>query len=106
MQKLAAGEDPLKAFSDAADAAEAGAAATKTMMAQVIYNRPFFSSLKLQEFRLASVHETFSLKSVFKLQAGRSSYVPEHILATVPDPGAMAAAQWLKAAAKALLPSP
>lgn len=71
-EKLAAGEDPLKAFSDAADAAEAGAAATKTMMAQ----------------------------------AGRSSYVPEHILATVPDPGAMAAAQWLKAAAKALLPSP
>jgi dihydroxyacetone kinase len=35
MQKLAAGEDPFKAFHDAADAAKAGAAATKSMLAQV-----------------------------------------------------------------------
>jgi dihydroxyacetone kinase len=71
-EKLASGEDPLKAFRDAAAAAEAGALATKSMTAQ----------------------------------AGRSSYVPDHVLATVPDPGAMAAAQWLKAAAEALSPSP
>jgi dihydroxyacetone kinase len=71
-QKLAAGEDQFKAFHDAADAAKAGAAATKSMLAQ----------------------------------AGRSSYVPDHVLASVPDPGAMAAAEWLKAAAEALCPSP
>ncbi|KAG0620336.1 hypothetical protein M758_4G208500 [Ceratodon purpureus] len=71
-EKLAAGEDPFKAFHGAADAAKAGALATKSMLAQ----------------------------------AGRSSYVPDHVLATVPDPGAMAAAEWLKAAAEALCPSP
>lgn len=39
LQKLASGEDPFKAFHDAADAAEAGAVATKTMLAQVLYNK-------------------------------------------------------------------
>jgi dihydroxyacetone kinase len=34
--------------------------------------------------------------------AGRSSYVPAQVLATVPDPGAMAAAAWLMAAATAI----
>lgn len=45
-----------------------------------------------------------SLKLVFvnKMQAGRSSYVSADILATVPDPGAMAAASWYKAAALAV----
>lgn len=71
-EKLAAGEDPLKAFNAAADAAVAGAAATKSMLAQ----------------------------------SGRSSYVPEYVLAKVPDPGAMAAAEWLRAAAQALSSSP
>jgi len=37
LQKLASGEYPLRAFHDAADAAEVGALATKTMLAQVIY---------------------------------------------------------------------
>lgn len=37
LQKLASGEDPYKAFHDAADAAGAGAVATKTMLAQVLY---------------------------------------------------------------------
>ncbi|XP_010271130.1 PREDICTED: putative 3,4-dihydroxy-2-butanone kinase isoform X2 [Nelumbo nucifera] len=35
-------------------------------------------------------------------QAGRSSYVPVEILASVPDPGAMAAAAWYRAAALAV----
>ncbi|KAK6925471.1 DhaL domain [Dillenia turbinata] len=35
-------------------------------------------------------------------QAGRSTYVPGDILASVPDPGAMAAASWYKAAASAV----
>lgn len=34
--------------------------------------------------------------------AGRSSYVPESVLASVPDPGAMAAAVWLGAVAKSI----
>lgn len=33
------------------------------------------------------------------VQAGRSSYVSGEILSTVPDPGAMAAATWYRAAA-------
>lgn len=35
-------------------------------------------------------------------QAGRSTYVPPEILASIPDPGAMAAAAWLEGAALAL----
>uniref|UniRef100_A0A7N0VAE0 3,4-dihydroxy-2-butanone kinase n=1 Tax=Kalanchoe fedtschenkoi TaxID=63787 RepID=A0A7N0VAE0_KALFE len=35
-------------------------------------------------------------------QAGRSTYVPSDILASVPDPGAMAAASWYSAAALAV----
>ncbi|KAG2427354.1 hypothetical protein HXX76_012548 [Chlamydomonas incerta] len=34
--------------------------------------------------------------------AGRASYVPAEVLATVPDPGAVAAARWLRAVATAL----
>lgn len=36
------------------------------------------------------------------LQAGRSSYVSEDLLASAPDPGAMAAAYWYRAAALAM----
>lgn len=35
-------------------------------------------------------------------QAGRSTYISIDILASVPDPGAMAAASWYKAAASAV----
>ncbi|KAJ8753722.1 hypothetical protein K2173_026398 [Erythroxylum novogranatense] len=35
-------------------------------------------------------------------QAGRSTYVPSEVLASVPDPGAMAAASWYRAAALAI----
>lgn len=35
-------------------------------------------------------------------QAGRSSYISGEILASVPDPGAMAAASWYRAAALAV----
>eukprot|EP00299_Pterocystis_sp_00344_P018590 c9277_g1_i1.p1 GENE.c9277_g1_i1~~c9277_g1_i1.p1 ORF type:complete len:576 (+),score=149.56 c9277_g1_i1:757-2484(+) len=38
-----------------------------------------------------------------KARAGRSSYVPEEILRTVPDPGAAAAAAWIAAVANALV---
>ncbi|KAH9532374.1 hypothetical protein CY35_19G089900 [Sphagnum magellanicum] len=67
-ERLAAQEDPVRAFIFAAKAAVAGAEATKSMPAL----------------------------------AGRSSYVPAQVLATVPDPGAMAAAAWLMAAATAI----
>jgi dihydroxyacetone kinase len=67
-ERLAAQEDPGRAFIFAAKAAVAGAEATKSMPAL----------------------------------AGRSSYVPAQVLATVPDPGAMAAAAWLMAAATAI----
>lgn len=36
--------------------------------------------------------------------AGRSSYVPEEVLSSVPDPGASAAAIWIQAAASSLFP--
>ena len=39
---------------------------------------------------------------VYNLQAGRSSYVRPEEVAKTPDPGAMAAAQWLRAAAQSL----
>lgn len=39
---------------------------------------------------------------LWNTQAGRSSYVSAEILATVPDPGAMAAAGWYSAAARAV----
>ncbi|CAI6007539.1 unnamed protein product, partial [Closterium sp. NIES-65] len=38
--------------------------------------------------------------------AGRSSYVPAEVLASVPDPGAMAVAAWLQGAATAMQPPP
>lgn len=38
VQRLAAGEDPIQAFRNAADAALAGAAATKSMQAQVTFH--------------------------------------------------------------------
>jgi len=36
------------------------------------------------------------------LQAGRSSYIAPDLLASIPDPGAMAAAAWYRAAALAV----
>jgi len=36
------------------------------------------------------------------MQAGRSTYFSGEILSTVPDPGAMAAATWYRAAALAV----
>ncbi|KAL8478421.1 hypothetical protein ACS0TY_030356 [Phlomoides rotata] len=50
------------------------------------------------EAAIAGAESTKSMQA----QAGRSSYVSADILATVPDPGAMAAASWYKAAALAV----
>ena len=36
------------------------------------------------------------------MQAGRSTYISGEILSTIPDPGAMAAATWYRAAALAV----
>jgi len=36
------------------------------------------------------------------MQAGRATYISGEILSTVPDPGAMAAATWFRAAALAV----
>lgn len=38
----------------------------------------------------------------FVFQAGRSTYVPRDVLASIPDPGAMAAAAWYRAATLAV----
>ncbi|WOG93602.1 hypothetical protein DCAR_0312888 [Daucus carota subsp. sativus] len=50
------------------------------------------------EAALSGAEDTKNMKA----QAGRSSYVPAEILASVPDPGAMAAAAWYRAAALAV----
>ncbi|KAL8123954.1 putative 3,4-dihydroxy-2-butanone kinase isoform X1 [Apium graveolens] len=50
------------------------------------------------EAALSGAEATMNMQA----QAGRSSYVPEEILAVVPDPGAMAAAAWYRAAALAV----
>ncbi|KHG27868.1 Putative 3,4-dihydroxy-2-butanone kinase [Gossypium arboreum] len=50
------------------------------------------------EAALAGAESTKDMQA----QAGRSSYVSASILATVPDPGAMAAAAWYRAAALAV----
>lgn len=50
------------------------------------------------EAALAGAESTKDMQA----QAGRSTYVSEEILATVPDPGAMAAASWYRAAALAV----
>ncbi|KZV35492.1 3,4-dihydroxy-2-butanone kinase [Dorcoceras hygrometricum] len=49
----------------------------------------------------AAVAGAKSTKSM-RAQAGRSSYVSAEVLASVPDPGAMAAASWYQAAALAI----
>ncbi|CAN8269153.1 unnamed protein product [Cochlearia groenlandica] len=55
-------------------------------------------------FILSAEAATKGAESTIKMQAqaGRSSYVSAEILATVPDPGAMAAAGWYSAAARAV----
>ncbi|KAE8681522.1 hypothetical protein F3Y22_tig00111330pilonHSYRG01263 [Hibiscus syriacus] len=67
IMRLAAGDDSSTAFVLSSEAALSGAESTKDMQAQWEAD-------------------------VGILQAGRSSYVSAAILATVPDPGAMAAA--------------
>ncbi|KAF7047561.1 hypothetical protein CFC21_056473 [Triticum aestivum] len=68
-QSLKAGDDPVTAFIASAEAAAAGAESTKQMQAKL------------------------------HLQAGRSSYISPDHLVSIPDPGAMAAAAWYRAAA-------
>ncbi|XP_022766675.1 putative 3,4-dihydroxy-2-butanone kinase isoform X3 [Durio zibethinus] len=51
------------------------------------------------EAALAGAESTKDMQA----QAGRSSYVSAGVLATVPDPGAMAAAAWYRAAALAVM---
>lgn len=59
LQKLAAGDDPLKAFNAAADAAVAGAEATRTMLAQVTLKPTLKLFLRL-------THSLFTGKSLHK----------------------------------------
>ncbi|XP_062115064.1 putative 3,4-dihydroxy-2-butanone kinase [Humulus lupulus] len=56
------------------------------------------SFLLSSEAALAGAESTIHMQA----QAGRSTYVPGEILASVPDPGAMAAASWYRAAALAI----
>ncbi|ESQ48146.1 hypothetical protein EUTSA_v10020350mg [Eutrema salsugineum] len=58
----------------------------------------------ISAFILSAEAATTGAESTIQMQAqaGRSSYVSAEILATVPDPGAMAAAGWYSAAARAV----
>ncbi|XP_010465835.1 PREDICTED: putative 3,4-dihydroxy-2-butanone kinase [Camelina sativa] len=58
----------------------------------------------ISAFILSAEAATAGAESTIQMQAqaGRSSYVSAEILATVPDPGAMAAAGWYSAAARAV----
>ncbi|GER54172.1 dihydroxyacetone kinase [Striga asiatica] len=58
----------------------------------------------IEAFVLSAEAAVAGAESTKKMQAqaGRSSYVSANILASVPDPGAMAAASWYKAAALAV----
>jgi dihydroxyacetone kinase len=58
----------------------------------------------ISAFILSGEAATAGAESTIQMQAqaGRSSYVSAENLATVPDPGAMAAAGWYNAAARAV----
>ncbi|KGN63936.1 putative 3,4-dihydroxy-2-butanone kinase isoform X2 [Cucumis sativus] len=60
---------------------------------------PITAFIHSSEAALAGAEATKNMQA----QAGRSSYVFGEILATVPDPGAMAAAAWYRAAAMAVM---
>lgn len=103
-QRLNAGIDPCTAFLLSSEAALAGAESTKHMQAQVIFLLilpPYIHCLFcfilhcLFHFLVWDLTRTLT-------QAGRSTYVSREILALVPDPGAMAAASWYRAAALAV----
>ncbi|XP_015583579.2 putative 3,4-dihydroxy-2-butanone kinase [Ricinus communis] len=59
---------------------------------------PFTAFVLSSEAALAGAESTKHMQA----QAGRSSYISTEILALVPDPGAMAAAAWYRAAALAI----
>ncbi|KAK7270669.1 hypothetical protein RJT34_25991 [Clitoria ternatea] len=59
---------------------------------------PCTAFLLSSEAALAGAQSTIDMQA----QAGRSTYVSSEILSTVPDPGAMAAAEWYRAAALAM----
>ncbi|CAK9312330.1 unnamed protein product [Citrullus colocynthis] len=62
---------------------------------------PITAFIHSSEAALAGAEATKSMQAL----AGRSSYVLGEILAAVPDPGAMAAAAWYRAAAMAVMDS-
>lgn len=95
-QRLNAGIDPCTAFLLSSEAAMAGAESTKQMQAQVNLSNLSWGEI-LCLFRIL-IHCLF----ISPTQAGRSTYVSGEILASVPDPGAMAAASWYRAAALAV----
>ncbi|KAG6753795.1 hypothetical protein POTOM_041794 [Populus tomentosa] len=62
---------------------------------------PCTAFLLSSEAAVAGAESTKHMQAQF-MQAGRSTYISSDILATVPDPGAMAAAAWYRAAALAI----
>ncbi|KAB5524262.1 hypothetical protein DKX38_022011 [Salix brachista] len=90
-ERLNAGDDPCTAFLLSSEAAVAGAESTRHMQAQ-------HNALHVKE-RLVMISTNLSIPYG---RAGRSAYISSDILATVPDPGAMAAASWYRAAALAI----
>lgn len=96
LQRLNSGDDPSTAFIRSSEAALAGAESTKNMQPQVT----IYIIVSLRELSCFINFVIISRSNKEKLmQAGRSMYVSRDILATVPDPGAMAAASWYRAAA-------
>ncbi|CAD6214290.1 unnamed protein product [Miscanthus lutarioriparius] len=96
-QRLEAGDDPVTAFIASSEAASAGAESTKQMQAKDHRTRMVFL-FPLPLINILIFTQEFGMH----LQAGRSSYITPDLLASIPDPGAMAAAAWYRAAALAV----
>ncbi|WVZ60301.1 hypothetical protein U9M48_010346 [Paspalum notatum var. saurae] len=85
-ERLEAGDDPLDAFIRSSEAALTGAEYTRHMQAQCFVVE----------------REQWNMLDHSVEAAGRSSYIAADKLASAPDPGAMAAAAWYRAAALSL----
>ncbi|GFY95344.1 dihydroxyacetone kinase [Actinidia rufa] len=121
-ERLVAGDDPADAFILSSEAALAGAESTKHMQAQgqgrfwwgwggdlTVVGEGVGVVVAAAKVGRGGVTGASLLGggsvgacALRNLRAGRSTYVSGDILATVPDPGAMAAAAWYRAAALAV----
>ncbi|KAF7822118.1 putative 3,4-dihydroxy-2-butanone kinase [Senna tora] len=94
-ERLNVGDEPSTAFVLSSEAALAGAESTKHMQPQGVN----VGALGMEKKRDGGEKGKMKSEVEICLLAGRSSYVSGEILSSVPDPGAMAAATWYRAAA-------